>query len=93
MARYYHNENPQVTLWRELAIKSQNAAMESQEIARKAIEEAEEWKSMVREAINGASEANELSTKLNDELEVYMRLIQEFNSLPWYRKIFYKFKL
>ena len=92
MIRYY-NENPQVILWRELAQKSQEAAMESQEIAWKAVEEVDEWKSMVKEAIDNASEANELSNKLNDTVDGYRMLIKEFNSLPWYRKIFYKFNV
>ncbi len=92
MTRYY-NENPQVTLWRELAITSQNAARESQHIARKSIEEAEEWRTMAQKAIANASEANNLSKHLNNILDGYRVLFNDFNSLPWYRKIFYKFKL
>lgn len=76
MTRYYHNENPQVTLWRELAIKSQNAAMESQEIASKVLEERDFYK-----------------REFKRFGEYYDNKLSEFNSLPWYRKIFYKFKL
>ena len=89
----YYNENPQVTMWRELAITSQNAARESQHIARKSIEETEEWRAMAQEAIANASEANNLSNQLNNILDGYRVLFNEFNSLPWWRKMFYKFEV
>lgn len=76
MSRYYFNENPQVTLWRELAEKSQIAAMESQELACKALEEKEFWK-----------------RELKRFGEFYDNKLSEFNSLPWWRKMFYKFRL
>ena len=72
----YYNENPQVTLWRELAVKSQNAAMESQQIASKFLEERDFYK-----------------REFKRFGEFYDNKLSEFNSLPWYKKMFYKFKI
>lgn len=107
MTRYYHNENPQVTLWRELAVKSQKAAMESQEIAREAIQDKDKYKELLywsnkkmdeykeawEEANSFIAEANATAKSCNDNMDGYISLMRKFNSLPWYRKIFYKFKL
>lgn len=76
MSRYYFNENPQVTLWRELAVKSQNAAMESQQIADKVLEERDFYK-----------------REFKRFGEFYDNKLSKFNSLPWWRKMFYKFEI
>jgi hypothetical protein len=65
MARYYHNENPQVT-W----------LMEKVEKLTKDYEFLKGY--------------NRILVEVHNEL---MLKISEFNKLPWYRKIFYKFKL
>ena len=81
MTRYYFNENPQVTLLRELTIKSQNAAKESQHIAEQAIKEAKEWKPIVERAINDVTEVNNLSSKLNNiltDIESYSMILTPF---------------
>jgi hypothetical protein len=72
MTRYYFNENPQVTLWREIAIKSQNAAMKYQQI--------EEERDFYKREFKRFG-------------EFYDNKLSEFNSLPWWRKMFYKFRV
>ncbi len=59
MTRYYFNENPQVTYWRELREKNL-------EYSKKAI-------------------------LLIDKS--YRKKLSEFNKLPWYKKMFYKFEV
>lgn len=76
MSRYYFNENPQVTLWREIAVKSQNAAMESQQIASKVLEERDFYK-----------------REFKRFGEFYDNKLREFNSLPWWKKCFFKFDI
>ena len=65
MARYYHNENPQVT-W----------LMEKVEKLTKDYEFLKGY--------------NRILVEDHDEL---MLKISEFNSLPWYKKLFYKFNV
>jgi hypothetical protein len=72
MTRYYFNENPQITLWREIAIKSQNEAMKYQQI----VEERDFYK-----------------REFKRFGEFYDNKLSEFNSLPWWRKMFYKFRV
>ena len=60
MTRYYYNENPQVTLWREK------------------YEEQKHWK------VYWKSETLFTEKRMIDAFK-------RFNSLPWYKKMFYKF--
>lgn len=69
MTRYYHNENPQVELWKEKAIGTQ-----------KEFDKYREFAVLYNEIIVNA--LNELTDKAT-----------YFNSLPWYKKMFYKFKI
>ena len=65
--RYYFNENPQVTLWREKAFEIRGQFKEYKKVA---------------EVYN---------QRIVDELNDLTGKIRHFNSLPWYKKMFYKF--
>ena len=69
MTRYYHNENPQVEVWKEKAFKTK-------ELFDKYREYAELYNATIVKSLND----------LTDE-------VRDFNSLPWWRKMFYKFKV
>ena len=69
MTRYYYNENPQVTLWREKTLKI---------------------KSLFDEYRNTAEIYNESIVNALSDLTDEVRM---FNSLPWYKKMFFKFKI
>lgn len=67
MTRYY-NENPQVTLWQEKALKIKSLFDQYRSAA-------EAYNESIVNALND----------LTDE-------VRHFNSLPWYKKMFYKFR-
>lgn len=69
MTRYYFNENPQVTLWREKAFKIKSLFDEYREVA-------ENYNRKIVDSWND----------ITDEA-------RQFNSLPWYKKMFYKFEI
>lgn len=66
--KYFHNENPQVTLWKEKAFKVKQLFDEYRAVA-------ENYNGKIFESLNDLTEE-----------------IKRFNSLPWYKKMFYKFK-
>lgn len=67
MTRYYFNENPQVTFWREKVFNVMRLFGEYKETA-------ERYNESIVNALNN----------MTDEVRI-------FNSLPWYKKMFYKF--
>lgn len=69
MARYYFNENPQVTFWREKAFNVMRLFGEYKETT-------ERYNESIVNALNN----------MTDEVRI-------FNSLPWYKKMFYKFQI
>lgn len=72
MTRYYFNENPQVTLWREQAKKY------------------EDVKLFLEMAYDHEVDYNK---RLVEKLKQEKKAMRDFNSLPWYKKMFYKFKV
>jgi glyceraldehyde-3-phosphate dehydrogenase/erythrose-4-phosphate dehydrogenase len=72
MTRYYFNENPQVTLWREQAKKH------------------EDVKLFLEIAYDHEVDYNK---RLVEKLKQEKKAMRDFNSLPWWRKMFYKFRL
>ena len=82
----YYNENPQVTYWKE-----------------RCEEVVSNWDSMVDKynSMVDTLEKYELDfedfiedrKKLWEKLDNYRNTLKTFNSLPWYKKMFYKFKL
>ena len=107
MTRYYFNENPQVTLWREIAMESQKISRDSIRIAKEAQLEAKEFKELLdrsnakmedykelcAEFCKISDESNSISKSCNDRAKAFVSLIRKFNSLPWYKKMFYKFEI
>ena len=83
----YYNENPQVALWKEKydKLKEENERLKD-EVAH-----------LELEALNLSNQLSEYRQKRKEEDEDVKirakRFIVLFNSLPWYKKIFYKFKL
>lgn len=83
----YYNENPQVTLWKEKCskLKEENERL-MDEVAH-----------LELEALNLSNQLSEYRRKRKEEDEDVKnrarRFIVLFNALPWYKKIFYKFRL
>lgn len=82
----YYNENPQVTYLLE--------KIEEQE------KEIQHWKGMCEELQQELDISNESNTGIKWSREYWknkgknlLENIEEFKSLPWYKKMFYKFKL
>lgn len=89
MERYY-NENPQVKHWME------KCAMLQQEIDLLK----EQLEVTTSEALHWEYEYDELVSVVNKRYDNWEKEIREkreafeyFNSLPWYKKMFYKFKI
>ena len=79
MTRYYHNENPQV-----------NALLEKIEEQEKMIKELQSENNVLYYEFSKISSKAERILLQRDS---YHRQIVEFNFYPWYKKIFYKFKV
>lgn len=79
MTRYYHNENPQVT-----------ALLEKIEEQEKMIKELQSENNVLYYEFSKISSKAERILLQRDS---YHRQIVEFNFYPWYKKIFYKFKV
>lgn len=72
MSRYYFNENPQVTQWRE---------------------KYEKLEGELDCAIDQLATMAYCKTRTEERLKEVKDKIMRFNSLPWYKKMFYKFEL
>ena len=72
MSRYYHNENPQVELWKEQARRVQELMID--------------YKAKIDLYKAVAEDLSKDIKELNNQARV-------FNSLPWYKKVFYKFDI
>lgn len=88
----YYNENPQVTLYRELAIESQSIAKESQQIAREAHENTKAALSEAEESSRQCKRAVVLSEYYKEKIRAMEEEIDLYESLPWYKRLFYTFK-
>lgn len=81
----YENENPQVKFFREEAEKWED-------LAKKALAAAKGWEATSAKQMKLLKEWEEL---YNDALncgEVYKKKMEEFNKLPWWKKMFFNFK-
>ena len=85
MTRYY-NENPQVTLWREIAA-------EAQETSRSYARLLKDLQRQFDEIAKISEDAMEISKRYKQTIEDYKSFMRMFDSLPWYMKAFYKFKV
>ena len=83
MSRYYHNENPQVDYW----IKKCELLEKELDMVRKTTEENDERFRLTIKYWGASFE--EICTK-KDKLKEEMK---SFNSLPWWRKMFFKFEI
>lgn len=72
MSKYYFNENPQATQWREKYEKLQEE---------------------LDCAIDQLETLACCKVYTEERLEAVKDKIMKFNRLPWYKKMFYKFKL
>lgn len=84
MSRYYFNENPQVTYCRN---KFEKAVSDWDDIVDKynsMVDTIEKYECVFEDFIEGRKE-------LWEKLDNYRNKIKSFNSLPWYKKMFFKF--
>lgn len=72
MTRYYFNESPQVTYWKE---KHAKLLIDYSKLLEK-----------FEDIADATDYVNFQIDKTNKEMK-------QFNSLPWYKKLFYKFKV
>lgn len=83
----YYNENPQVTLWREKyeSLKAENENLKD-EISYLMLDV-----NQFENILQAKKKFYEFETKTTEERAKKAFLV--FNSLPWYKKMFYKFKI
>ena len=93
MSRYYFNENPQVTLWKEEAYKWMSIAKACIQTAHECNETTEEYELLVAEANKQTRESIALSKEWAEIAMDIRNKMRTFDTLPWYRKMFYKFKV
>ena len=93
MTRYYYNENPQVTLWREVAEEYQKVARDCIETTKSYARLVKDSQRQFNEMAKVSEEAINTSDKAAQVLEDYKSTMRKFDSLPWYKKMFYKFKI
>lgn len=93
MSRYYFNENPQVTSWKEEAYKWKSIAKACIQTAHECNETTEDYKRLVAEANEQTRKSLALSKEWAETANDILDRIKSFNSLPWYRKMFYTFKI
>lgn len=83
----YYNENPQVEYWKDKfeKLKSENLTLHAR--IEELVHDVKKQSSFRQDEYRRYRDwKKELESELNDEIE-------KFNSLPWYKKMFYKFKL
>lgn len=84
----YYNENPQVTYWRERCEQLEDDWDEMVDTFNGMVDTVEWQKTSIgklRELLDKANERADMN------FEMHRSAVKEFNRLPWYRKIFYKF--
>lgn len=86
----YYNENPQVTLFRVENEKLKKKLSEAEETIANLVEISVMKKLREREI---QRHHMDVERKLKDDLIGFAEDKKYFNSLPWYKKMFYKFKL
>lgn len=81
----YENENPQVKFFREEAEKWED-------LAKRALAAAKGWEAT---SVKQTKLLKEWERLYNDALncgEVFKKKMEEFNKLPWWKKMFFNFK-
>lgn len=77
MARYYFNENPHVGMWKD---KYSDVVADYNSLVDKYNEAVDKFNAISKENYELKQEITEMEEDMKD-----------FNSLPWYERIFYKF--
>lgn len=88
----YENENPQVTFFREEAEKWED-------LAKKALATAKGWEAtsakqmkLLKEWERIHSDTSRWKREWEDKARKYEKKMEEFNKLPWWKKMFFNFK-
>lgn len=89
----YYNENPHVTMWRETARHWEQLSKSCLDTARDFRETSAYFEKLVDEANEQAKEAIETAKEWADTTYRFIDKLKEFNALPWYKKMFHKFKV
>ena len=92
MERYY-NENPQVTTWKETAHHWEQFSKECLNTAKECNETCADYKKLVGEANEQAKEAIGVAKEWEKTTNTLIASLKRFNSLPWYKKMFFEFKV
>ena len=86
MTRYYFNENPQVRYWRgkyEKVVSDWDNMVDNYNAM---VDKIEKYECDFDDFIEGRK-------RLWEKLDDYRNEVELFNSLPWYKKMFFKFKI
>lgn len=89
----YYNENPQVTMWREAARAWEMVAAEALKTARECNENCGAYHELVEKSKEQARESIGIAKMWAKTAEDVIEMARKFNALPWYKKLFYRFKL
>lgn len=96
----YYNENPRETALRKIVEKQRDEIKELHKIIEKNVIKKEKWigkAAVLQQELDIANETIEQKRKIGgyymDKCELMSGRMSDFNSLPWYKKMFYKFKI
>lgn len=89
----YYNENPQVTLWRKRYEKSKEENVSLKEANGILSGEIEETRIVASKWKERCLKVDELNDKYISQVVECDSNKRYFNSLPWYKKMFFKFKV
>lgn len=92
MNRYF-NENPQVTYWREKTEKIEKELRDADEDYKSLAMLVSDMNNSMLKTDKLLGIESEKCKEVLEELSSIKKTIKCFNSFPWYKKMFYKFKI
>lgn len=88
MSRYFFNENPQVTLWRQ---KCEELKENVKVLTGLQNERVNRLKKMLTTSEDNYRFAKSYNERIVKELNKKSEEMEKFNALPWWEKMFFKF--
>lgn len=88
MSRYFFNENPQTTYWRQKCEEMEEGVKVLTELHK---ERVNRLKKMLRLSEDNCRFAKSYNERIVKELNQKSEEMEKFNALPWWEKMFFKF--
>lgn len=88
MSRYFFNENPQTTYWRQKCEELEEFVKVLTELKN---ERVNRLKKMLRLSEDNCRFAKNYNERIVKELNKKSEEMEKFNALPWWEKMFFKF--